>query len=104
MARAEQASVDRMIDLETCGHFMCTCKTTLDDNPTKALVMIQDTKVNGEKMFTPLRITTGSQEKTVEIRGIHRREELIKSFNNCDGPEITASGIICGAVYRLERK
>lgn len=103
MAHAESAGVRNFVRIETCGHFMCECKTRLDDSPKQALV-IPEIIIENERMSTELQIETGEDEKKITVRGVQREDEIIRAFNNCEGPEITANGVVCGAIYRLGRK
>ena len=103
MARAEYAGVRNFVRIETCGHFMCQCKPLLDDSPAEALV-IPEVTIEEDKIYTELRIESGQHEKTIAVDGVQRPDDIVEAFNGCEAPEITAKGIICGAIYRLERK
>ena len=103
MARAEYVGVRNFVHVETCGHILCECKLQLDDTPEESLA-IPEVISEGNKFFTEIQIESGDKEKMIRVPGIHRYDEIIEAFNNCEAPEITAKGVICGAMYRLGRK
>jgi hypothetical protein len=98
MAEAEVVGVANLIRVRTCGHIACTCKTRYDDHPTEAYVDV-NTVSTKDGIFTELAITDDDdREKIVLLPGSIRPETVVERFNECEGPEITAVGIICGAV------
>lgn len=103
MARAEHTGVTNIIRVETCDHLMCTCKTQFNDAPAEIFVAVE--MIIGEQdIRTSLRMMDDGPQRTIDIRGIRRPEEIAEKFNGCEGPEITAAGLICGAIHRLGRK
>jgi hypothetical protein len=104
MPKAELTGVDHLIKIETCGHFMCSCKTTLDDSPTEALVEVKGSVI-GDKTVTTMRIEDSEGNKaTTQVNGIFRPEIVVNAFNEADGKMlITDAGLVCCALDRLGR-
>jgi hypothetical protein len=48
-------------------------------------------------------ISDDDHHKVVSVKGVKNQKSVVEAFNGCEAPMITAQGIICGAVYRLER-
>jgi len=98
MAEAEVANVGNYIRVKTCGHFACSCKTELDDKPMEAYLAVSTIAEEGG-IFTELAITDDNDlKRRVLIPGSNSPAEMADRFNQCEGPEITAAGVICGAI------
>jgi hypothetical protein len=98
MAKAEVTGVGNYIRVTTCGHFACSCKTELSDEPMDAYVDV-NTVVENDSIYTELAITDdNNQKRRVLVPGSNSPAVMAGRYNQCEDPEITAAGVICGAV------
>jgi len=105
MARAQEAAPSNMIKLvELCDHFMCSCKQNFGDK-SPDLLQIGRPVLEESKTSTPLYFSdSAGTENEQSVTGVVRRDQIIKAINGCDGPVITSSGVICGALDTLRKR